>query len=241
MNKNVNICLVAGTHGDEYKLGAMVHQLVDEQAPNEVYKLIGNPLAVALDKRFVDYDLNRSFNGNSSGYEAERSQEIREMFDRENFTHVIDIHTSPSTETIAGILANGVYGNRTDQAINAFPDVVNIAKFPTTGVPHSVTGAFGNGGYALECPRYDEKKVAQNISKGILSLLSGIALQPIVRTMYLIDGYIPTSLVLPGGSVKDFEELPEIGGYAFVATELYKHQGYGHQGMRASERLEVTT
>lgn len=235
MNNNMNICVVAGTHGDEYGLGQLVHEALDRYVPNQTYQLVGNPRAVELGKRFVDYDLNKSFGrATASGYEAERAQEIRELIDREGFTHIIDVHTAPTTHGIVPIVPNGCEGTQADNIINNLPSVTNVVYSSRGEKPKSLAGNFGQGGIGLECPRYNEKDIAETIAKGISGLLNGVVLPKLVRAVYLVDGKIPLDVELPNGSLPDFEQIPQIGGYAFVATDMYKYAG--HQGMRASSR-----
>lgn len=237
MNKNMNVCVIAGTHGDEYGLGHLVHEALSRDVPNQTYQLVGNPRAVELGKRFVDYDLNKSFGSaaTSSGYEAERAQEIVELTQREGFTHIIDVHTAPTTSTIVPIVPPTCVGSKADDIINKLPPVTSVVYSSRGEQPKSLVGSFGQGGIGLECPRYSEKEVAETIASGVTHLLSGLTLPKLVRAIYLVDGKIPLDIELPNGSLADFEEIPQIGGYAFVATDMYKYAG--HQGMRASSRM----
>lgn len=236
---NMNICVVAGTHGNEYALGELVHNYLRDEVPGQVYPLIGNPKAVEARTRYIDSDLNRSFGGQAAGYEADRVEEIRTLFGKEGFTHVIDVHTSPTTDSIVGVLANGCVGNKTDEILNSMPKVTNLVGLPSDGVPHSLVGAHGNGGLGLECPRYAGRVIARTVAQDIISLLNGKTLPKTIRTVYVVDGKIPCEVELPGGCLRDFELIPKIGGYAFVATDEYKLAGENHQGMRASSRTHV--
>ena len=56
----------------------------------------------------------------------------------------------------------------------------------------------------------------------------------------MIDGYVSLDVEIPGGSLRDFDEIPQIGGYGFVVCDIYKKAGFNHQGMRASTRREVS-
>src|ERR1700677_2932409 len=103
-SNNMNVCIVAGTHGDEYFFGHLVQLQVDTELPGEAYLLSGNELATHAQSRFVNSDLNRAFTGDGLGYEAGRAEEIHELVRKEGFTHVIDLHTSPTTHSIVPIL-----------------------------------------------------------------------------------------------------------------------------------------
>lgn len=234
-----NICVVAGTHGNEYPLGAMVHKQLQESYPGQFFPLIGNPKAVEIGSRFIDSDLNRSFNGESRGYEADRAEEIKSIFNSEGFTHVIDIHTSPTTDNIVGVIASGCDGIKTYNLINCILSAHNLVTFPNNSKPHSLVGAFGNGGLGLECPRYDYEYISNEIVTSIAAFASGLVLPKTIRTNYLIDSKIPIDLDLPNGQIRDFEEIPVIGGYSFVGSEEYKKAGADHQGMRALKREKI--
>lgn len=232
MKNNINLCIVAGTHGDEYGFGSLVQEFVDEEMPGQAYMLNANPLASGLGVRYVDSDLNRSFDGSGKGNESELVEQIRDVFNREQFTHVVDLHTSATTHGIVPILPSQCQGERADDVIKTNFDIKRIVELlPAT--PYSLVAAFGQGGIALECPRYRYKQNAKQVANGLLNLLKGAIYEPSPRKIYKMTGLIPVDVELPFTPMEDFEEIPPyVGGLSFVADPaIYKRLGYGHQGM----------
>lgn len=234
--KDIYICVVAGTHGDEYGLGKMVQDNLADRLPNQVFNLVGNPMAVYKNVRYIDEDLNRSFDLKGNGYEVDRASEITEIIEKEGFTHVFDIHTSPSTTDIVPIFPGGCEGVVADEIVNKLSKAENVVNMPDDNSRSSLVGSFGLGGVGLECPQYEQSSFATLISDGIENLIGQVVCPKLVRAVYDIDGIIPTNIELPNGELKDFDLIPELGGFAFVPLKMYKEKGYGHQGLRASER-----
>ena len=102
------ILIVAGTHGNEVNPIWAVNQLNKEQ--NNVNKdieykyIIGNPLAYEKGSRYVDSDLNRSFNSNNqntkknkNNYEINRAKFLVEQYGikgAEPCQIAVDLHTT---------------------------------------------------------------------------------------------------------------------------------------------------
>jgi Succinylglutamate desuccinylase / Aspartoacylase family len=92
MKKNNNILIIGGTHGNE-ALGIEICRRIQELDIEGVDCLIGNPLAVEQNLRFIEKDLNRSFPGNQSGcYEEKRAWEIIRI--AKDYDFVIDFHNT---------------------------------------------------------------------------------------------------------------------------------------------------
>lgn len=91
------ILFVVCTHGDElagHKLFQDYPYGETDQASWKV--IIGNPEAVTLNTRYIETDLNRSFNpSNPQSYEEKRAQLLKSYF--QEYDEVYDIHT---TQTI---------------------------------------------------------------------------------------------------------------------------------------------
>jgi succinylglutamate desuccinylase len=99
------IAIVGGTHGNELtgvyaieKLARFPERL--RQYSFEVITLLANPQAVTANRRYIDRDLNRSFdnadliNLELNGYEAQRAREIAAELN--NVDLIIDLHSSTS-------------------------------------------------------------------------------------------------------------------------------------------------
>ena len=99
------IAIVGGTHGNELtgvyaieKLARFPERLA--RYGFEVITLLANPQAVAANRRYIDRDLNRSFDNDDlanpavTGYEAKRAKEI--AAELKNVDLIIDLHSSTS-------------------------------------------------------------------------------------------------------------------------------------------------
>ena len=104
-NSIQKIAIVGGTHGNELtgvyaieKLARFPERL--RQYCFEVVTLLANPQAVAANRRYLDRDLNRSFDNNDlvnpalTGYEEKRAKEI--AAELQNVDLIIDLHSSTS-------------------------------------------------------------------------------------------------------------------------------------------------
>jgi succinylglutamate desuccinylase len=96
------VLIVGGTHGNELTgiyvvRSGLGHKL--DQFSFECVTLLANPGAIAINQRYVDHDLNRSFASESTarGVEAELAQTLRERFGAggsEPVDVIIDLHTT---------------------------------------------------------------------------------------------------------------------------------------------------
>jgi hypothetical protein len=88
-----DIILVTGIHGDEKVPLIALTSL-------HIKTLAGNPKALMLNKRFIDYDLNACFGILDKGYESLRAKETLKLIPKNKY--VVDFHTtSAKTEPFA--------------------------------------------------------------------------------------------------------------------------------------------
>jgi succinylglutamate desuccinylase len=97
------VAIVGGTHGNELTGVYLVEKFARSPEllarPNfECVTLLANPKAIAANRRYIDRDLNRSFdnadlaNPTLTGYEAQRAKEI--ATELANVDLIIDLHSS---------------------------------------------------------------------------------------------------------------------------------------------------
>ena len=95
----MKLVVIGGTHGNEFTGVEIIRNLERDGVKNAVhdYELIfANPKSHEMKRRFVDFDLNRSFgNPKAFGYEKERSEQLRKKI-AGNFDYLIDLHSSTS-------------------------------------------------------------------------------------------------------------------------------------------------
>jgi succinylglutamate desuccinylase len=109
------IAIVGGTHGNELTGVYAIEKLTKfperlRQYSFEVMTLLANPQAVTANRRYIDRDLNRSFdnddlvNAELSGYEEKRAKEI--ALELQDVDLIIDLHSSTSNMGVT-ILPSG--------------------------------------------------------------------------------------------------------------------------------------
>lgn len=92
----MKILLLGSQHGDELlgdKLHAHIQSHYKNLLPHITFK-IGNPKAHAAGIRFIESDLNRSYNGNAATYEEKRAEYLRKYILDDSFDLVLDLHTT---------------------------------------------------------------------------------------------------------------------------------------------------
>ncbi len=84
--------LVYCLHGDELMTEKVAKELQYEFGEIEI--VLGNPVARESEKRFIESDLNRSFNSNKKTAEAKRAKELIKILGGFNDNLIIDLHTT---------------------------------------------------------------------------------------------------------------------------------------------------
>ncbi len=111
MNKITNVVIVGGTHGNEKTGINLVRHLKNEwMCPFhsfEISYIEGNPRAIKNNLRYVDHDLNRSFNAGleDSIYESQRITELKAEIKNSETTFVIDLHTTTANMGVTWIFS----------------------------------------------------------------------------------------------------------------------------------------
>ena len=95
------ILLIGSQHGNEL-LGIRLYEYLKSTLTYEKFRSVqyvcANPAAFARNVRFIESDLNRSFNGMKSTTEERRAAELLNEISEEDFDYILDIHTSTSKE-----------------------------------------------------------------------------------------------------------------------------------------------
>jgi aspartoacylase len=90
------VLIVASQHGNEL-LGERVHAHLAAHYPEllpMVDYVLANPRARAANVRYVESDMNRSYDPSATGYEAERAQTLRQQIIDGQYDMVLDMHTT---------------------------------------------------------------------------------------------------------------------------------------------------
>lgn len=92
----MKILIIGATHGNELLGTKLYARLLQQRSPllEHVDFIIGNPRAYAAKKRYMQQDLNRSYQSTDSSYEATRAQEIKAYIELTQPDIVLDMHTT---------------------------------------------------------------------------------------------------------------------------------------------------
>lgn len=92
----MKILLIGSQHGNE-RLGDAFYAHLCANYPEVALHttfLLGNPRAYKQNVRYIESDLNRSYDPVLSTYESRRARVIKRYIDRGNFDLVLDLHTT---------------------------------------------------------------------------------------------------------------------------------------------------
>lgn len=92
----MKILLLGSQHGDEL-LGDKLFTHLNTHHPHlleHVTFKIGNPKAHKAGIRYIESDLNRSYNGNTTTYEEKRAEYLQGYITKNSFDVVLDLHTT---------------------------------------------------------------------------------------------------------------------------------------------------
>ena len=106
----MRVTISGGVHGNELLGVYMVKDLMrtEPSFSLQIEYLLANPKAIEACRRYVDYDLNRSFssfalNEDSALYEFERAKTIKKRLENSDF--LIDLHTTTANMGITIVLS----------------------------------------------------------------------------------------------------------------------------------------
>lgn len=104
----MKILLLGSQHGNEL-LGEKLYAYIDQHHPNlisHISYLVGNPQARRRNVRFIESDLNRSYNGRRDTYEERKAGRILRYIRDEQFDLVLDLHTTTCLQPPCLIIAD---------------------------------------------------------------------------------------------------------------------------------------
>jgi len=155
-----NVLFLAGTHGDEPVGIELMKALGDGKAHDW---LVANEKAVALNRRFVDCDLNRSAPGvlGSDKYEERRAAEI--LLKAKDYNGVVDLHNH-TLETRTFIILTKP--NFVDLLLAAQLDINDIVVWlPSEKRPSGPLTEFVEPAVEIEANRQDSERLVAVIKK----------------------------------------------------------------------------
>ena len=174
--KGEKICISGGVHGNETcgvkAIRKLENELLSKQnlLKGQVLTLIANKKAIKLNKRCIDFDLNRAFgNDNAFGYESNLAKQIKPFLQGIDF--LLDLHsTSASTMPFcAGILTTDHLKVFQMTEIDLYTHGWELHRGYSMLIDE--VNRWGGVGIIAECGKTDEKSTNYVAYQTIISLL----------------------------------------------------------------------
>lgn len=208
----MKIFVVAAIHGDELFGLKVIGKISDSS--NIILVKVGHPEAIAKHKRFIDEDLNRSFNSEKQTIESKLAKKIKKELTDCNADLIIDIHTSVSTMgsvAIAG--SNNTLIGYTAQALG----MDSLVIMPKNLIKKSLIGCFPKKSIVIEFgKKYRSDKFASEIARKIESLnfsdINKLVNLPIFEVFNEIDKNYKGL-----ATIKNLVFNKDLNGYPFLA------------------------
>ncbi len=104
----MKILIIGATHGNELLGVKLYGRLLRQQSPllEHIDFVVGNPRALAAKQRYIDCDLNRSYQSSGSEYEVQRAGEIKRHIALTKPDLVLDMHTTTCAQPNCLIVPN---------------------------------------------------------------------------------------------------------------------------------------
>ncbi len=228
------ILLLGSHHGDE-RLGDKLIRYIKAHRPKlmkHVEFKIANLKAHRKNVRYIESDMNRSYNGKKDTYEERRAGKILEYIKESDFDLILDLHTTSCDQPPSLIMAS--INSDNERFIKASTIRHLVIMEPKT-VSTALNGVCANS-VAVEINRHIADITLENLCDDIQRYIDGEKTH--------IDKYIYEVDLLKNDevTVSQFEKLRNFeysdpGFYPILVGESsYQKQGYDYLGFKATER-----
>jgi len=104
----MRILIIAATHGNELLGIKLYRRLLTKRTPllEHVDFIIGNPRAFAARTRYIEHDLNRSYQSDGASYEEQRAHDIKKYIATTKPDLILDMHTTTCVQPDCLIVAD---------------------------------------------------------------------------------------------------------------------------------------
>lgn len=205
------ILLVGAQHGDE-RLGPRLQRFISKN--RELYRSVdyicGNPKAYRQNVRFIETDLNRSYDTlPAATYEQKRAQKILSKIADTNYDYILDIHTSRAkvgrfflTTSLNSAIKDIVKASNIDRVAIMSPEIANCSLIGQ--VPNVISVEYERG-------LSETSQAIKEVSEILDNLLNKAALadrQPRQREVFYVNHKIPVGSML-SSKAQNFERTPQ--------------------------------
>lgn len=232
----MKILLVASQHGNELlgeKLYEHLKQHRAELLPHVEF-VLANPEARAKNVRYLDSDMNRSYNSGRTTHEERLASKLLAKIQKTDYDLVLDLHTTSCKQPHSLIVASINSRNKRFLRSSSIQHLVVIDK--------SVTATALNG----RVPQSVSIEVNQNISTATLEALCDdieryLDEEPSKTQQFLYKASLLRKDEIEPSDAKKLHnfELSHLGFYPILVGEnSYQKHGYDYLGFKALTRRE---
>ena len=235
------ILIIGMQHGNEllgYKLMSYITSYHTELL-EYIDFIVGNPAAFSKKTRYVESDMNRSYNKytRSRTYEENRAEQILSMIRSASYEIVLDLHTTTANQQ-PSIIVSSLAG-----AVRKFlrnSDISTVVMMSENIAAHSL---IGNCEQALSIEVNHRELNNELLGALALSIESFIKSNPAskVVTVYEVNGLL-SSKDMPVGLIDQVENFKLFSNkfYPILAGEVaYKNSGE-YLGFQADKKYQLT-
>lgn len=189
MNKE-KVLILGSQHGNEV-LGINLYSYILQKYP-EYLKFIdyvcANPDAYAKHIRFIETDMNRSYNTVGDSYEEKQAREVLSMIEKKAYDYVLDVHTT--TAEVGGVFVAVALNDANKKIIRA-SKITEIITMSDEIAEHSL---IGNTLSSISVEYNEvlgrEESSLEELSQFVINLVDGNSNEPIERYQYVVTGFI---------------------------------------------------
>lgn len=232
----MKILLLASQHGNEYS-GEKLYRHIEHHHPElleHVTFMIGNPKARKQRVRYIESDMNRSYNGHKDTYEQRRAQKILSHIQQEQYDLVLDMHTTSVEQPSCVIVSSISKDNESFLHATSINKIVVIDKSISK---HALNGVMANA-VSIELNQEIQRQTLEELCDDIARYSAGIP-SDIQKSVFEVkDLLLKTELnVRQVDTLRNFE-YSDFGFYPILVGEnSYKKQTH-YLGFKAYKRYE---
>ena len=234
------VLLIGMQHGNEL-LGDKLMNYIALHNPKlleSVDFVVGNPRAFKNKVRFIDTDMNRSYNKKSPepSYEEIRANKVIELIQATRYNLVLDLHTTTAKQPPCVIMSD--FTDATKKFLRC-TDISTVVKMPKDITVHSLIGSCRQA-LSIEV-NYEESSgsTLRNLVRSIVAFINNSDTAKEV-TVYEVESLLRVDDLTtnPGSQIQNFKALAN-GCYPVLLGET-AYESAGYLGFKAKKKYQLT-
>ena len=219
------ILLLGSQHGDEL-LGEQLYAYIIKNNPEIsqfITYLVGNLRAYQKKVRYIESDLNRSYNGGTSTYEERRATRILNYIKKNNFDLVLDLHTTTCLQPPCFIIANITDDNCRFLRSSSIDIIIRMKP---AIIASSLIGSYSKAVSIEVSKSLINSCTLMNITKDIKRYIENVSTRDTTKNIYEISDFLQKGELSDEdiAKLRNFEYSPHGFYPILVGEESYKKQ-----------------